>query len=210
MHHVCVLQGSPRKEGNTAALTAPFLRRMEERGNPWEEVWLHDKAIGPCTACRACQRDWSAFGCPQRDDMGEIFARVLACDLLVLATPIYSWYCTPPMKAALDRLVYGMDKYYGAEKGPALWAGKAVALITTCGYRPEKGADLWEEGMRRYCKHSQLRYLGMLAERHLGYDTVFMDREKAERAARFAAGLCRKLDGGEPAAPSHIPDPGHI
>ena len=29
------------------------------------------------------------------------------------------------MKALLDRLVYGMDKYYGAEKGPALWAGKA-------------------------------------------------------------------------------------
>ena len=73
-----------------------------------------------------------------------------------------------------------------------------------------KGGRPREEGMRRYCKHSQLRYLGMLAERHLGYDTVFMDREKAERAARFAAGLCRKLDGGEPAAPAHIPDPGHI
>ena len=35
---------------------------------------------------------------------------VLACDLLVLATPIYSWFCTPPMKTALDRLVYGMNK----------------------------------------------------------------------------------------------------
>lgn len=38
-----------------------------------------------------------------------------------LATPIYSWYCTPPMKALLDRLVYGMNKYYGDEKGPSLW-----------------------------------------------------------------------------------------
>jgi len=35
------------------------------------------------------------------------------CDLLVLASPIYSWYCSPPMKAVLDRLVYGMNKYYG-------------------------------------------------------------------------------------------------
>lgn len=42
--------------------------------------------------------------------------KVLASDLIVLATPIYSWYCTPPMKAIMDRLVYGLCKYYGDEK----------------------------------------------------------------------------------------------
>ena len=94
--------------------------------------------------------------------------------------------CTPPMKALLDRMVYGMNKYYGEKKGPSLWAGKAVALLESCGYRPEKGADLFEEGMRRYCKHSGLRYLGSHAERHLGYGTEFMDGEKAERVRIFA------------------------
>lgn len=93
----------------------------------------------------------------------------------MLAIPIYSWYCTPPMKVVLDRLVYGMNKYYGEEKGPSLWEGKQVALITTCGYRPENGADLWESGVRRYCKHSRLNYLGMLTERDLGYSSIFMD-----------------------------------
>ena len=39
--------------------------------------------------------------------------------------------------------------------------------------------------MQRYCKHSRLRPLGMLAQRHRGYDTVFMD-EKARLAAEFA------------------------
>ena len=98
-----------------------------------------------------------------------------------------------PMKALLDRLVYGMNKYYGDKKGPSLWAGKDVALVSTCGYPPEKGADLWEAGMKRYCKHSQLRYLGMLCQRHLGYNTVFMDEEKAARARAFANGLLRQL-----------------
>ena len=92
----------------------------------------------------------------------------------------------PPMKAVLDRLVYGMNKYYGKEKGPALWAGKKLAIITTCGYRPENGADLWETGIIRYCKHSKLQYAGMLAERHLGYNSVFMDSEKEEHAKQFA------------------------
>ena len=190
--NVLILMGSPRPDGNTAQLLRPFREALEERGHTCRTVWLYDREIRGCTACRRCQEDWSAFGCPQKDDMGEIFGQVLACDLLVLATPIYSWYCTPPMKAALDRLVYGMNKYYGAEKGPALWAGKAVALVTTCGYRPERGADLWEEGVRRYCRHSQLHYLGMLAERHLGYQTEFMDGDKAARAR--TAGLCARLE----------------
>ena len=69
---------------------------------------------------------------------------------------------------------------------PEAWEGKPVALIATCGYPVEKGADLWEAGMQRYCKHSRLRLLGMLAQRHRGYDTVFMDPEKARLAAEFA------------------------
>jgi putative NADPH-quinone reductase len=86
----------------------------------------------------------------------------------------------------LDRLVYAMNKYYGDERGPSLWKGKTMALITTCGYRPEKGADLFEEGMKRYCRHSGLMYAGMLCERHLGYNTVFMDDEKRRHAEEFA------------------------
>lgn len=93
---------------------------------------------------------------------------------------------TAHFAAELDRLVYGMNKYYGREKGPSLWEGKPVALIATCGYPVEKGADLWEAGMQRYCEHSRLRPLGMLAQRHRGYDTVFMDPEKARLAAEFA------------------------
>ena len=183
---VCILMGSPRKNGNTFQLMQPFIKTMEAKNNTCTLIWLYDKNILPCCACRTCQNDWSIFGCPLRDDMQEIFDSVFTCDLLVLATPIYSWYCTPPMKAVLDRLVYGMNKYYGKEKGPALWAGKKLAIITTCGYRPEKGADLWETGMIRYCKHSMLQYVGMLAERHLGYKSVFMDSEKEEHAKQFA------------------------
>ncbi|MEG0156717.1 MAG: flavodoxin family protein, partial [Anaerovoracaceae bacterium] len=107
-------------------------------------------------------------------------------------SPIYSWYCTPPMKAALDRLVYAMNKYFGAQRGPALWAGKKLGIITTCGYPVETGADLWEEGMKRYCRHSQLEYLGMLAERHLGYQVEFMDEEKRNRARKFAKNIANR------------------
>ncbi len=191
--NVCILMGSPRKNGNTASLCVPFAEELEKNDCVCERFSLYGMKLLPCLACRTCQKDWGIFGCPQDDDMQKIFDAVLASDLLVLATPIYSWYCTPPVKCVLDRLVYGMNKYYGGEKGPALWAGKRVALIATCGYRPEKGADLFENGMIRYCKHSQLNYAGMLAERHLGYKTAFMDEEKELRARQFADRLMKEF-----------------
>ena len=187
-----VLMGSPRKQGNTAALLTPFCEELERNGVETKTVWLYDKEIRPCLACRACQKDWTVFGCSQQDDTQALFDLILESDVLVLATPIYSWYCTPPMKALLDRLVYGMNKFYGEKRGPALWKGKGVALLLTCGYPPEKGTDLFEEGMRRYCRHSGLSYLGSHVERHMGYHTVFMDGEKEERTRAYARELAEK------------------
>lgn len=189
-----ILMGSPRKNGNTNAILEPFMDELKKAGGETELFWLYDMDIKGCEACRACQKDWSIFGCKHDDDMQAVFDSVLGADCVVLACPIYSWYCTAPMKAALDRLMYGMNKYYGDERGPSIWQGKHVSILTTCGYRPEKGADLFEEGIKRYCKHSSLIYDGMLAERDLGYKAVFMDDEKARHARDFARFLLDRAE----------------
>lgn len=190
-----ILMGSPRKNGNTQAVLAPFMDEAKKMGIEIDLFWLYDMDIKGCLACRACQKDWTKFGCQYNDDMQIIFDSVLSADAMILTTPIYCWYCTAPMKAALDRLMYGMNKYYGDEKGPSIWAGKHVSIITTCGYRPEKGADVFEEGMKRYCKHSALIYDGMYAERDLGYKSTFMDEEKEIRARAYARTLAAKIQG---------------
>lgn len=181
--------GSPRKHGNTAALLDPFRQELECAGAYAETFWLYGMDIRPCTACRRCQEDWTGFHCSQNDSVQVIFDALRASDLIVLATPIYSWYCTAPMKALLDRLMYGMNKFYGETRGPSLWEGQSLALLETCGYPPEHGCGLFEEGMRRYCRHCGLRYLGSHAERHLGYHTIFMDPEKEARTRAFAREL---------------------
>jgi alpha-L-fucosidase len=81
----------------------------------------------------------------------------------------------------------GMNKYYGEEMGPSIWKGKKMALISTCGYPVEKGADLWEEGVKRYAKHSRLQYVGMVCERQRNYGEQFMDEEKEAKMRAFAA-----------------------
>ncbi len=191
--NICILLGSPRKNGNTNELATLFAARLEELGHTCNSIDLHEMELNPCIACRKCQNDWVDFNCIFKDDLYPIFSQVMKSDVIVLATPIYSWYCTPPMKIVLDRLVYGMNKYYGEEKGPALWEGKFLALITTCGYKPQSGADLWEEGVRRYCKHSKLKYTSMLVERYLGYKSVFMDEDKKLHTRQFADNLINQV-----------------
>lgn len=186
---VCILRGSPRKNGNTNSLMVPFVKELEEAGCICHDFDLHTMKLDPCVGCCCCQKDWEHFNCSRKDDLQPVFDAILKSDLIVLATPIYSWFCTTPMKTTLDRLVYGMNKIYSTNPGPRLWEGKSVAMVITCGYKPEKGADLFEEAMVRYCKHSRLIYKGMLAERHLGYHTEFMDEEKVQHARDFAKQL---------------------
>ena len=188
-----VFRGSPRKHGNTNSITDLTVRTLEELGWTITDFDLYRMDVRPCLACRECQKDWNIVSCAQRDDMEQIFSACQESDLLVLSTPIYSWYCTPPAKAMLDRLVYAMNMYYGGSRGPSLWEGKTMALITTCGYPPDKGSDLLEEGIRRYCRHSRLNYAGMLCERHMGYEIPFMDDAKAGRARDFARRLSESL-----------------
>jgi multimeric flavodoxin WrbA len=181
-----VLTGSPRENGNTASAVSIFIEELNKFGSIVRCVRLYDKNIKPCIACRKCQDIFDAFGCPIQDDVHEIFEQVLQSDCIVLATPVYAWFCPAPMKALLDRLIYGMNKFYGREKGPSLWENKKMAILSTCGYRPEKGADLFIEGIKRYCKHSQLNYIGDLTLRDLGYNHRFLDDEKIEQARTFA------------------------
>lgn len=43
--------------------------------------------------------------------------------------------------------------------------------------------------MRRWCRHTDMRYVDALTERHLGYDHTFMDAEKEACARAFARAL---------------------
>ena len=51
---VCILMGSPRKNGNTNALRLPFQDELEQMGHTVTAHWLYGLDIRPCTACRTC------------------------------------------------------------------------------------------------------------------------------------------------------------
>ena len=134
---ILILMGSPRHGGNTAELCKPFREELERLGAETRYMTLSDKNIHPCLGCYACQDVEGTYSCVQHDGMYEVVDSVLWADCVVLATPVYTWYCTAPMKAVLDRH-YGLNKFYGSARG-SLWKGKYVAILTTHGWDNDAG-----------------------------------------------------------------------
>ena len=188
-----VLFGSPRKQGNTAAALSVLVSELKKLGVACRVFDLYEENPAPCLGCKGCQ-DAEGFGCVQHDSLVDIYAEIADSELLLLASPIYCWFCTAPMKAAMDRLIYATNKFYGASgKKAMLLKGKSLVALATCGYPAEKGSDVWSEGLRRWCKHGKMDYRGMLTLRDLGGEVPFMTEAYEEQTRAFARELVKSM-----------------
>lgn len=100
---ILILSGSPRKGGNSDLLCDAFLRGAQASGSDVEKIFIRDKKIGYCTACYYC-RD-TGKGCAIKDDMEEILDKMLAADVIVMASPVYFYSIDAQMKTIIDRTV---------------------------------------------------------------------------------------------------------
>jgi multimeric flavodoxin WrbA len=98
---VLVLSSSPRKGGNSELLCDQFLKGSNETGNLTEKIFLKDKKINYCTGCGTCIDKGKS--CPQKDDMAEILDKMVAADVIVMATPVYFYTMCAQMKTLIDR-----------------------------------------------------------------------------------------------------------
>jgi len=179
--------GSPQKNGNTAELIKPFVSQLEQAGSDLTYITLSDKHIQPCTGCFACQNVAGEYGCVLKDDVAEIIDEMLRSDCIVFATPIYTWFCTAPMKALLDRH-FGLNKFYGKAQG-SLWEGKQIAILATHGYETSFATEPFELAIRRLCEHSKLHYRGMYTVRNKKGLTSFQTEEATAGVREFALRL---------------------
>lgn len=100
---ILILAGSPRKNGNSAALCHEFARGAQESGHHVETIFLRDKKIGYCLACYHCKK--SGGVCAIKDDMASILVQMNAADVIVMASPVYFYSIDAQMKALIDRTV---------------------------------------------------------------------------------------------------------
>jgi Multimeric flavodoxin WrbA len=98
---VLVLSGSPRKGGNSDTLCDSFIEGAQSAGHQAEKIFIRDSNINYCTGCGVCID--RTKGCSQKDDMKDILAKMVAADVIVMATPVYFYTMNGQMKTLIDR-----------------------------------------------------------------------------------------------------------
>ncbi|MBD3240247.1 MAG: flavodoxin family protein [Chitinivibrionales bacterium] len=99
---ILVFKGSPRKNGNTAALADQVIAGARSKGAEVEELYLHGMDIAPCRACNACQKS-TATDCAIKDDMVALYPKLRAARALVYASPVYWFTVSAQIKLLMDR-----------------------------------------------------------------------------------------------------------
>lgn len=100
---IIVLNGSPRKNGNTSALVNAFTRGAEQAGNIVTIFHLDSMHIHGCKGCFGGGKN-PEHPCVQKDDMDLIYAAYREADIVVLASPLYYWSFSAQLRTAFDRL----------------------------------------------------------------------------------------------------------
>lgn len=120
---IVVITGSPRKRGNSFAMTEAFIQAAEAKGHTVTRFDAAMKNVGGCHACETCFKTGKA--CSFDDDFNVLAPAILEADAVVFSMPVY-WYSIPAqIKGVIDRL-------FSFVVGGKDIAGKECALIACC------------------------------------------------------------------------------
>ena len=117
--NVLILNGSPRKTGNTTLALAEMERIFAEEGIGVETVRVGNQAVRGCMACNSCGRTGK---CVFDDVVNQIAPKFEAADGLVVASPVYYASANATLIAVLDRL------FYSTQFDKTMKVGAAVAV----------------------------------------------------------------------------------
>ncbi len=100
---VIAINGSARKDGNTALLIKKVFSGLEAGGIETEMIQLAGKKLPGCIACYKCFANKDKRCSVSGDDMNMIIDEMTAADGIVLGSPTYFGDCTAAMKAVIER-----------------------------------------------------------------------------------------------------------
>ena len=100
---VLMINGSPRKNGNTSIALGEMERIFQEEGIQVETVQLGTQDIRGCIACLSCKKKGR---CVFDDRVNQTAPKFEAADGLVIATPVYFASANGSLISFIDRLFY--------------------------------------------------------------------------------------------------------
>ncbi len=174
MKKVLILNGSPRKKGNTSILAEHLIKYLPV-DQKIKSYYLYDFNIKPCIDCRACKK--GELVCTLKDGMEELYTRIDNSDILIIGTPIYWFGPTAQTKLLLDRF----RPYYVNKK----LKGKKVALILPAG-SGASDCDLTIEMFKRSFDALGVEFLGAVTSEAYDIGDAYNDKDALQNIEKLA------------------------
>lgn len=121
---VVAVNGSARKDGNTAIIIRRIFGVLENHGIETELIQLAGHNIGGCRACYACRKNKDGKCVITGDIVNETVAKMAAADGMILGSPVYFADISANLKALIERAGYI------ARANDYLFKHKAAAAVT--------------------------------------------------------------------------------
>ncbi len=182
--------GSPRRQGNSDLLMKAFLEGAAASGAEVEEVFLRERKISPCLEIYHCFKDGT---CPIKDDMLPLYDKLVAADVVALASPVFFYGLSAQAKAMIDRTQALWSRRYAIKQDFPGGNRQGVLLCTGA----TKGRLLFV-GCRLTAKYFfdaiNVRYAAEILVRGVDEKGAIKERPEVLEQARD---LGRRLAGGE-------------
>lgn len=128
---IVVINGSPRRDGNTVRMTSAVVSGIRSLLPEVEilEFNLYDLNYTGCRNCFSCKvRNSSNYGkCVIKDDLASVLDRICKADGLIIWSPVYLMDVNGQTKSFLERLCFSLGSY---EKGYRSLAPARIPVVT--------------------------------------------------------------------------------
>ena len=193
------LNGSPRKNGNTATLLGKVLSPLIEAGWETELVQIGGQKIQGCRGCLKCAEKKNGRCVFDNDILNGVLEKMLAADALILGTPCYFTDMSAEMKALVDRAGFvafvngGLFQgkigaaVVAAGRGGATHAFDSINHMFLMSRMIVPGSTYWNMGYGSNEKDVLNDSYGMENMNHLGRTIAWLGKATAPHLASFPA-----------------------
>ncbi|MBQ3443916.1 MAG: flavodoxin family protein [Selenomonadaceae bacterium] len=123
MKNLIAINGSPRRNGNTAELLKHAMQGAKDSGASAELINLYALNFKGCTSCFACKLKSRPHGsCAMKDDLSPVLEKVKSADAVIFGSPIYFMNLSAGMIAFIERLFF--SNYIYSDEIPTVFPKK--------------------------------------------------------------------------------------
>jgi multimeric flavodoxin WrbA len=163
--------GSPRRKGNTYILVSKILEGAKEEGAVTDILFLNDLTIRECDGCHTC---WKGKPCSKKDDMNDLYPRIIESDVIVFGTPVYWYGPTALMKGFIDRFVY-----FNCAENRAKIRDKAAVIAVLFEDETLETADLVVAFFEKSLQYLEMNLVGKIIVPGVSCKGDILEKEKS-------------------------------